>query len=395
MTDLSQQLCSPFVQHFDPTLGMVRPAQYGSLQGLRFGVKDNFDIEGYVTGGGSPAWAKTHKAALKNAAAVDILLRHGATIAGKTHMDELAYSLMGMNAQYGTPPNPRAPQRAPGGSSSGSASAVAGGQVDAAIGTDTGGSVRIPASFCGLYGLRPSHGRIDCSGLLALAPSFDVVGFFARDPQTMVRIGQAFDIAANVRTLTFHLPDDVWAMCGDATANALKSVLPERLRPQTSTGFGKVFHSLENWRRIFQIIQAYEVWKVFGAWIVKEQPSFGSGIRERFEMASKITETDWRQAVHQRTAIREQVFDLLQKDRVLVFPTAPGPAPLLTVDQPELERYRNAALNTLCIAGLCGLPQLSIPIANVAGAPVGISLVGPYGLDGALLQTAVDLAAAS
>ena len=157
-------------------------APAGPLAGLRFAAKDLFDIEGHVTGAGNPDWLALHAPATRTAPVVRRLVDAGASMVGKTHTDELSRGIFGENAHYGTPVNPKAPGRVPGGSSSGSAAAVSGGLVDFALGTDTGGSVRIPASFCGIYGIRPTHGRLPLDGVVGQARSFDTVGWFARDP---------------------------------------------------------------------------------------------------------------------------------------------------------------------------------------------------------------------
>src|ERR1700761_6468602 len=174
---------------FVPGVDVRLPGRAGGpLAGLTFAAKDLFDVAGFVTGCGNPDWAATHEAAQADAWAVDALLQAGATLLGKTITDEISLGLLGINKFYGTPQNPRAPDRVPGGSSSGSASAVAGGLVDVALGTDSGGSVRIPASFCGLYGLRPTHGRIPTEGMMTQAPSFDTVGYFARNATTFGQV---------------------------------------------------------------------------------------------------------------------------------------------------------------------------------------------------------------
>ena len=135
--------------------------QTGPLAGLTVVIKDMYDIAGERTGGGNPDWLAAQQPATKNAAVVQKLLDAGATITGKTICDEFFYSVAGVNAHYGTPVNPRAPDRLPGGSSSGSASAAASDACDFAIGSDTGGSIRVPSSFCGLYGIRTTHGRVE------------------------------------------------------------------------------------------------------------------------------------------------------------------------------------------------------------------------------------------
>ena len=155
------------------------------MQGLTFAAKDDlFDIAGYVTGCGNPDWARTHDPATKTASAIERQVSAGASLAGKTHTNELAYSLNGENHSYGTPINTLAPDRVPGGSSGGSASAVAAGLPDFALGTDTGGSVRVSASYCGLYGIRPDARSIAIDGCMPLAPDFDTVGWFARSAQS-------------------------------------------------------------------------------------------------------------------------------------------------------------------------------------------------------------------
>src|SRR6516165_4530184 len=160
----------------------------GPLAGLTFAAKDLFDVAGHPTGGGNPDWARSNPIPTRHAWAVQRLLDAGATLIGKTITDEVSLGIVGENAFYGTPINSRAPDRVPGGSSSGSAAAVAAGLCDTALGTDTGGSVRVPASFCGLYGIRPTHGRLDMSGVMAQAPSSDTTGWFARDAATFAKV---------------------------------------------------------------------------------------------------------------------------------------------------------------------------------------------------------------
>src|SRR6266566_809665 len=196
----------------------------GPLAGLTFAAKDLFDIAGHPTGGGNPDWARTNPVPTRHAWAVQRLLDAGATLIGKTITDEVSLGIVGENAFYGTPVNPRAPGRVPGGSSSGSAAAVASGICDTALGTDTGGSVRVPASFCGLYGIRPTHGRLDVSGMMAQAPSSDTTGWFARDAETFARVsavmlGQAIPDALPTRLV---VATDAFALADPETAAALE-----------------------------------------------------------------------------------------------------------------------------------------------------------------------------
>src|SRR5256884_4697539 len=178
-------MTSPFVP--GRALG-ITGAPGGPLAGLTFAAKDLFDVAGHPTGGGNRDWARQHPVPTRHAWAVQRLLDAGATLIGKTVTDEVSLGLLGENAFDGTPLNPKAPDRVPGGSSSGSASAVAQGLCDVALGTDTGGSVRVPASFCGLFGIRPTHGRLPVTGMMPQAPSSDTTGWFARDAGTFAKV---------------------------------------------------------------------------------------------------------------------------------------------------------------------------------------------------------------
>jgi len=396
LIDKSQIECDPLIERFEPPLRAQEAPANAALADVSVAVKDNFDIAGHVTGGGTPAWRQSHRPAEKTASAVQTVLSAGASVVGKAHMDELAFSLMGVNAHYGTPVNPAAPARAPGGSSSGSAVAVAAGLADVGLGTDTGGSVRIPASFCGLYGLRPTHGMIAVDGLLPLAPSFDVPGLFARDIAMLGNAAAAFGIRQAGMKARFMAPVDVWGFADPATTSHLQATLSRGMEIQTldasplAEGLDDI--PIAQWRAVFQVIQGYEVWKVFGDWIQLNEPLFGPGVKERFEAASRIDRAAFQLADARRGAILRHVRERIGPDGVLILPTAPGPAPARTASGPDLERYRNAALSMLCIAGLCGLPQLTLPCGHVNGAPVGLSLMAAAGSDGVLLAHARDLA---
>ncbi|QQM31622.1 amidase [Martelella lutilitoris] len=379
------QSIGPFVERFEPPITAEAPVS-DLLSGLTVAVKDNFDIEGTVTGGGNPEWAEDQAPAASNAAAVQTLLDNGAALAGKVHMDELAYSLMGMNARFGTPENPAAPSRVPGGSSSGSASAVASGLADIGLGSDTGGSVRLPASFCGLFGWRPTHGLVPSDGLLPLAESYDVPGFLTRDLETLETLGEIFageqEVDADVRLV---YPTDVWRLCEDEAAAVLKAALPRGDRNDSALLAGGDLKAL---LPVFRTHQGYEIWQHFGAWIEKREPDFGPGIRERFAMAAKITSEEFEEARAKREAFRAHLARVLQPGTIMVYPTSPGPAPLLTAGNDIVETFRNRALAMLAIAGHGGLPQLSIPIAASQGSPLGLSLVAAPGSDLLLIETA-------
>ena len=371
-----------FVEMFD-----LQGAPDGQLAGLTFCAKDIYDVAGHQTGCGSPDWAATHPIAESHAPPVAALLEAGAKLVGKSHTDEIAYSLMGVNAHYGTPINSAAPDRIPGGSSSGSVAAVAAGLVDIGLGSDTGGSVRMPASFCGVYGLRTTHGAIPINGTMPLAPSFDTVGWSARSLDIMDRAAQAFGLPQANRSATrLLLPVDAWALVG---ADTVAAVGPELARLEAKFGAATPVtlapDGLSHWFEAFRVYQAAEVWQAHRDWVEATNPNFGSGIADRFEIASKITTEALNAASDVRDTVRARMNDLLKDGALLVLPTSPGPAPLRETDNAGLDDFRTRALHLLCAAGLAGCPQLSIPIGTVDNAPVGLSLVGAVNSDRALL----------
>jgi amidase len=383
-----------FCPHID--LNVAGAAQ-GPLAGLTFAAKDLFDVAGHTTGSGNPTWLATHPPAAATAPAVQALLDAGARLVGKTITDELAFSINGENAHYGTPLNSKAPQRIPGGSSSGSASAVAGGAVPLALGTDTGGSVRVPAAFCGIYGFRPTHGRIPLEGVTPLAPSFDAVGWFTRDADLLERVGRVLlglrdDEEGQPRSLL--LVEDAFAMTEPSVRTALgpaiDAVTATLGSPRDVTlsadGLG------EGWLNAFRTLQMHEIWRTHGAWITAHKPHFGPGVAERFEASSKVTDNAAAEADIFRRRVTEQMDSLLSGGDLLLLPTAPGIAPLKNTPQAELDQFRARVLSMTCIAGLARLPQVSLPVAEVEGCPVGLSLVARSGEDAMLLAAAKRVA---
>ncbi|SME89689.1 amidase [Tistlia consotensis] len=371
----------------------VGPDSIGPLSGLTFAAKDIFDVAGRVTGCGNPDWQRSHPPAERHAAAVAALLRAGATLVGKTMTDELAYSLNGQNFHYGTPANSNAPGRIPGGSSSGSASAVAGGLCDTALGSDTGGSIRIPSSYCGLYGLRPTHGRVDDAGVMPLAPSFDTVGWFARDAETLERVGAVL-LGDDVEAAPFErllLADDAWALAVPEARQALapwRERLEQRLGKATAVTVGEPGGGLEAWMWRFRHIQAGEIQQVHGAWIEATQPRFGPEIAERFDWVKTVTAGQIAEAGAARGAFTARLRALVSPGTLMLLPSAPSIAPRLDADAESLRQHRSHVLSLTAISGLSGLPQVSLPLASLDGCPLGLSLIGPAGSDRALLTFA-------
>ncbi|MBL0169706.1 MAG: amidase [Gemmatimonadaceae bacterium] len=367
-------------------------APIGPLAGVTFGLKDNFDIAGHKTGFGSPDWLATHDAASISASVATRLLNAGATLAGKTHTEEMTFSLTGENAHYGTPVNPAAPDRVPGGSSSGSASAVAGGLVDFAIGSDTGGSVRAPASFCGIYGIRPTHGRIPLDGVRPLAPGFDTCGWFARDANMLVRIGDVLLGGAAAMPGRLLLAQDAFAFSMPGVADALQ---PAVQRIEACLGAAQAVTvsdaGLAVWFEVFRVLQFGEIWDAHGDWVTRVRPTFGPQIKPRFEAAAK---SDPEQIARMRLAradIVSHLDALLADNAVLLLPTMPDIAPLLQSPPDATVAFRERSLALLCIAGLGGLPQVSLPLATWNGCPLGLSMIAARGNDEMLLEIARQL----
>ncbi|MGA7418117.1 MAG: amidase [Acidimicrobiales bacterium] len=394
----------------------------GPLSGLRFGVKDLFDVAGTRTGAGNPDWLADAPVASTHAPAVSALLAAGADLWGKTVTDELAYSLSGTNVHYGTPVNTAAPGHVPGGSSSGSAAAVAGGEVELALGTDTGGSIRVPASYCGIYGLRSTHGRVSLSGVVPLAPSFDTVGLFAADPAQLAAAWQSLAAGAPgpeqpravVRRAIRRLvvATDLMDLAEDRASGALRvaaATLGERLglsiveMPLAGAG------QLESWRECFRVLQQVEAWRSDGDWITSREPSLGPGVAARFARARSTDPADARRALNVRTDVIRAFERVTGEDGVVVQPTTSGPAPLLVTGQPnkaangdqpadedrlaghEAAAKEDVRVRTLTLtapAGMAGAPVVSLPLSSVDGLPVGLALVGRPGDDETLVALA-------
>jgi amidase len=365
----------------------------GPLDGLTFGLKDLFDIAGHHTGFGSPDWLRTHAPASHTSPIAVALLAAGATMVGKTHTEEMAFSLTGENAHYGTPINPAAPGRVPGGSSSGSAAAVAGALVDFAIGSDTGGSVRAPASFCGIYGIRPTHGRLSLDAACPLAPSFDTVGWFARDGALLARVGRVLFGSSTAATPgRLLVGTDAVALLDDGAREAFAQ---SAARVQATLGAATPVQvsdtTLRDWFELFRTLQHADIWEAHGAWVTREQPTFGPQIATRFAIVAQTPAAEVEAAQPARAAIRARLDAMLANNAVLLIPTVPDVAPPLALPPAETLSVRERALQLLCIAGLGGLPQVNLPLGRRDGMPVGVSLLAARGNDEMLLEIAATL----
>ncbi len=369
----------------------------GPLAGLSFAVKDIYHIAGHRTGFGNPTWLDTHPAAEPTAPTVCRLLDAGADMVGKTLTDEMAYSLTGENAHYGTPVNPAAPDRVPGGSSNGSVSAVAGELVDFALGTDCGGSVRLPASYCGILGMRPSHGRIPLDGILPFSASFDVVGWFARDADLLARVGRVLlaDPGPVPEPKRLVIADDAFALVDGGVGDMLDPAVAHAGGIVGETCHATVSpEGLAEWFSVFRVIQASEIWANHGEWIAAAKPDFGRGIRERMAWASEVAADEVTRCRLERGRIQARLDEILRPGDVMCLPTSPRVAPLKNSPTDEIEvRHRHQAMCLLCISGLGGLPQISLPMAQLDGLPLGLSFIARRGDDLMLLDLARRLLA--
>lgn len=397
------------------------PSDQLPLAGLTFAVKDIFDVDGYVTGFGNPEWLRTHPPASQTAPAVLSILKGGATCIGKTIMDEMAYSINGENIHYGTPQNPHASDRIPGGSSSGSAVAVGAKLVDFSLGTDTGGSVRVPASYCGIFGFRPSHGAVSTSGVIPMAQSFDTVGWFARDPIVLKRVGQLLlqqpEFEHHKPTQVLITEDCMKLSCipserlTQVFVNAVTKLFGGHLIKQVSLGNyvedkvpslkhfmieGNAGHehsipSLAALARSMQLLQRYEFKINHEEWVRTCNPHLGPGISERVLEAMRTTDENIDLCRSIKIKLREALASLLEDFGVLVIPTVPGPPPELNTDVSKLHNFRAKAFSLLSIAGVSGLCQVSIPLGLYNGLPVSLSLLAKHGSDGFLLNVVDSL----
>jgi amidase len=373
----------------------IKGAASGPLAGLSAVVKDMYDIAGERTGCGNPDWLATHAPATRNCPPVQKILDAGVTITGKTICDEFFYSVSGANAHYGTPVNARAPGRLPGGSSAGSAAACGAGLCDFALGSDTGGSVRIPASFNGIYGLRPTHERIEHSGVADMAPSFDVPGWFAATPGVFRKIGAVLldrtRVAAKVERVV--ILEDAFAQAEDSVADLLRTLIEFMSDDLPGMVHGKIApDGFDPWREAFRIAQAYETWQTFGDFVSQHKPKIGPGVRERMEFAATVTKAQADAARGILAKARGHIRQVAVPGTVLALPTSPSIAPKVDMGAAELEDFRVRVMRLTCTSGVSGLPQMSIPAGTINGCPVGLSFIAWAGGDEALLDLACELA---
>lgn len=382
----------------------------GPLNGLTFAVKDLFAIKGRRIGAGNPSYLRHARPEATTAPAVDDLLFGGASLRGIARTDEFAYSIAGDNPHYGTPPNGAVPGALPGGSSNGPATAVATGQTQIGLATDTAGSIRVPASYQGLWGLRTSHNLVPRQGLLPLAQSFDTIGWLTRDSATLQRVTEwclAYEGSASTESVYGSSSDDLpWRFMVVAEA-------VEAAEPATREAFGALLDrlsttpggpdvrtvnigDLDRYYEPFRVVQGAEAWRNHGGWIREHPGATGAAVAARFRAASEITREEEAAARADLRGLRDHLRELV-RDAVLIMPTVPGPAPMRTRSGSQVDAVRAATLRMTTPAAVGGLPSLSMPQLLVASqlgpAPVGVALISGEGTDIALVRTARRLEA--
>ncbi|MGR5117194.1 amidase [Vibrio astriarenae] len=371
---------------------LLAPITEGKLSGLSFVFKDLFDVKGYKTGAGNPRWLASHSKAERTSPLIKKLLSAGGMCVGRVQTDELAYSLNGQNKHYGTPINPIANDCIPGGSSSGSAVAVAMEDCDFSIGTDTGGSVRVPASYCGLYGLRPTLGSLSLDHCFELSKSFDTAGIFTRDLTVMQQVWETLSKTepSSLSKAVVYLDSLLYQQMSEERHTALNAMLSnadiEVIEGHHLQDNGWTLTGLSE---LFRTIQGYEIIQRHGQWLDNNIDSLDESIALRVDWAKTITESDYTQALQQQDAFKQQLQQQMAKhDGYWMIPTTPSGPPKLDSEEAYLAQYRSVLIGLTSIAGLSGLPQLHIPIASLSEGPCGFSLMGQAHKEHQVIQTA-------
>lgn len=369
----------------------VKGQESGVLAGLSFAAKDLFDVKGVPTGAGNHDWPSGRPLPTRHAWAVQTLLDAGANLVGKTITDEVSLGILGENPFDGTPVNVRAPDRVPGGSSSGSAAAVAAGLCDTALGTDTGGSVRVPASFCGLYGIRPTHGRLDLSGMLPQAPSSDTAGWFARDALTFARVSAVMLHEKISESLPDHLviAYDCFGFADPEVSLALQPMVEKLARLIGSSREDMLApQGLSAWARAQRTLQPAEAFETFKDWIDERNPRLAFSVARALVVGSMLPESERSWARLMREEVRSRMAWLLPSNTVLCMPTTPVPAPPKGQRLSLLDPLRDRITCLCAQGGLAGHPQVNLPGSTVNGLPIGLSIIGPRGSDAMLVALA-------
>ena len=364
----------------------------GTLKNLNFLVKDMCKVKDHRTSCGNPDFYQKCLPADDYAPFLKEILEAGATLKGITICDEFFYSLIGENSHYGTPANLNAPGCVPGGSSSGSAAALTTNLYDFSIGSDTGGSVRVPASFCGLFGIRPTHNRINTEGVYPMAPSFDTLGWFAKDIDIFKNIGSVL-LNSNEKTKfsfkEFVIAEDILELASPKIIKLFNNYINDKF-PEIK----KIRLSKRNKEEIadnFRILQGGEIKENIIPWILENKPKISPEINKRIEMAMKITTNEINEAQKFREKLKVEIDKSLPKEIIALFPTTPFSSPKYGQSDDQLGSYRKKLMEFTSIAGMTSRPQISVPKFKDNTGPIGISLLGWQYSDEILLENVTNL----
>ncbi|GER47183.1 glutamyl-tRNA(Gln) amidotransferase subunit A [Striga asiatica] len=395
------------------------PAARLPLAGLTFAINDNIDVKGYVTGHGSTDWKRTHEGAEKTAVVVTMMLKSGATCLGKTVMDELGYGILGENKSYGTPTNPQMPSHVPGGSSSGSAVSVASKLVDFALGTDTIGCIRVPASYCGILGFRPSHGIVSAIGVSPNSQSLDAIGCLASNPSVLHRVGHALlqlNLLEPKRTRRILIADDLFQLCkvpmqrtvhivNKAIENLAGYQKPKHVNlgqhiasnvpsldgfDEESTNWENGMSTLKALSSVMLLLQRYEFKTNHEEWVKSVKPKLDPVVSSRVWSAINTTQENIKSLYKVRMDMRAALKSFLKDDGILVIPTVADPPPKLNSTKSLSPEFHDRIYALLSIATMSGGCQVSIPFGKYEGSPVSVSFIASHGADKFLLDTVLD-----
>ena len=352
--------------------------------GVPVAVKDLLDTEGLVTTYGSALFAEHMP--VRSAAAVDLLEAAGYAVAGKTNLHEFAYGVSSQNPHFGTVPNPRFPGRLAGGSSGGSAAAVAAGDVELALGTDSGGSIRIPAAWCGVVGFKPTYGLVPADGCFPLAPSYDHVGPIAAEVAGCIELMQAlapgFERAATV-TLSDIRVGVAWLEYADALVRARVEEAAGRFPHRRSVDFP--LHDPREYRLFMR-----EVADVHRGLFPERADEYGENVRGKLERCLRVSDEEVATARIARASYRERCEAAMEGLDLLVTPTIGFVAPPADADELAI-RERGIAF-TFPFDSL-GWPALALPCGPAEdGLPASLQLVGRPGEDALVLAAGARLA---
>ena len=361
-----------------------KPTSQGELNGLQFALKDLCEVKNHTSSFGHNQWRITHDPASKDSFILNKLLSKGASLEGITKMEQLALSLIGNIGEDEAPVNTKYPERYCGGSSSGSASAVAGDLVDFAVGSDTGGSVRVPAAVCGLFGNRTTHGLINKSGVIPLAESFDVLGFLTRTPEMLLKVSRAVINTNELFSIkNVLIPKDL-----DALTSPEYSKVTRKEAERLSKKYDLQLIDLDNDQVIYpglgellSRIQSREIWHTYSEWVKKNKQYLADEIRLRLERCERFA-ADSDEAITADNKsweeYREKIENLVSNNSIVCLPVIPKSGPNLDWSEKQFASFRKATFQLSAPSSLSGLPQLSAPIK---GSTTNIGIIGPKNSD--------------